>query len=546
VSERNNVLVVILDSVRAKNTSLHGYRRETTPFLSTFADRSTLYTQARAPGIHSIASHVSLFTGAHVEEHGATHHTTAIDPSRTVWHDLETEHGYATGLFTNNRIVSNASNLADCFGHVHEPTYPLAERLENRIDGTALKRAYFRGYDRLARLTTALGSGDDETGTDASDGGTSRTDAEDGTDQRGGGGGGTTRTDAEDGTDQRGGGGGGTARAGPGDDGGVLAALSAGVAGGVGRVAGIAGLSGADTGYKTLFGGEFTDAFLDWESRQDGPWAACINLMDAHSPYEPEPEYDRWADERNWRIQREAKPSVWETLDGEGWDRMAALEPLYDGAIRQTDAVVRQLVSALEQRGLLSETLLVVTSDHGEAFGEQSRLLPSVRLRDHKWGVHEALTHVPLVVSYPGQQDGRVVEEAVSLTDTPALVRTAVTGESREDPLTGGAVLASTFRLPAEKRSKYGSIDDIDRYVGPWRAVYESREGTVRKFARKNDHALTLDIDGPREVTAVDDDDDGRVAKAYNQLADTDLVTQQTTDIDDDLEEQLEDLGYIR
>ena len=524
MSEPNNVLVVILDSVRAKNTSLHGYGRETTPFLSTFADRSTVYTQARAPGIHSIASHVSMFTGAHVEEHGATHHTTAIDPTRTVWHDLEREHGYATGLFTNNRIVSNASNLADCFGHVHEPDYPLTDRLENRIDGTVLKRAYFRGYDGLARLTAALGS--DHNGTQADTGGNETVQTADSNGRAG-------RTDA--------------GQTGGGDsDGGVLDRLSAGIAGGVRGMAGLAGLSGANTGYKTLFGGEFVGAFLDWEAQQDGPWAACLNLMDAHSPYEPQPEYDRWADGRNWRIQREAKPSVWETLDGEGWDRLAALEPLYDGAIRQTDAVVRKLVAALEQRGMLADTLLVVTSDHGEAFGEQSRLLPAVRLRDHKWGVHEALTHVPLVVSYPGQSERRVVEAAVSLTDTPALVRTAVTDGTDGDPLTGDEVLTSTFRLPEEKTSKYGSIDDIDRYVGPWRAVYETREDSVRKFAQKGERGLTLDIGGPRETTVLDHDDDGRVAEAYDRLADTDLVTQQTTDIDDDLEEQLEDLGYIR
>jgi len=520
VSERNNVLVVILDSVRAKNTSLHGYRRETTPFLSTFADRSTVYTQARAPGTHSIASHVSMFTGAHVEEHGATHHTTAIDPSRTVWHTLETEHGYATGLFTNNRIVSNASNLADPFGHVHEPDYPLAKRLENRIDRTPLKRAYFRGYNGLARLTTAFGS-DDESETERTEPG-----------------GGDDPSQVKTSGDAAG-------QTGADGDGGMLDTLSTGAAGGLGRLADIAGLSGADSGYKTLFGGEFTDAFLSWESTQEGPWAACINLMDAHSPYEPESEYDCWADRHNWQVQRGAKPSVWETLNGEGWDRLAALEPLYDGAICQADAVVRQLVATLEQRGLLSETLLVVTSDHGETFGEQSRLLSGVRLRDHRWGVHEALTHVPLVVSYPGQQEGRVVDEVVSLTDTPALVRTA-TGGSDEDPLTGGEVLASTFRLLEEKLSKYGSINNIERYAGPWRAVYETREGTVRKFARTGEHRLTLDIDGPREVTVVAEDDNGRVADCYNRLTDADLVTRQTTDIDDDLEEQLEDLGYIR
>jgi arylsulfatase A-like enzyme len=581
VSERNNVLLVILDSVRAKNTSLHGYDRETTPFLCEFVDRSTVYTQARAPGIHSIASHVSMFTGAHVEEHGATHHTTEIDPSRTVWHELGTEHGYATGLFTNNRIVSNASNLGDSFGYVHEPDYPLTDRLENRIDGTILKRAYFRGYDGLARLTAALGfddepetgtpsvDRDDTSGTDTHEGnkideasGADRTDgnAVDALEGKNGtktggehGGRAKSKTGVEDskgrgshdtsagGTDASDSTGSGQAT-----DNGVVDTLATGMASGVGRLGAIAGLSGGDPGYKTLFGGTFTDAFFEWESRQDGPWAACINLMDAHSPYEPDAEFDRWADERHREIQREAKPSVWETLDGRGWDRMAALEPLYDGAIRQTDAIVRDLVAELSDRGVLSETLLVVTSDHGETFGERSRLCPDVRLRDHKWGIHEALTHVPLVVSYPDQQEGRVVEEAVSLTDTPALVRTAAADRAGEDPLTGSEVLASTFRLPEKKVSKYGSIDGIEQYVGPWRAVYESREETVRKFARTDEHGLTLDIERPGEVTEIARDDDGRVAEVYDRLTDTDLVTSRTTDIDEDLEQQLEDLGYIR
>jgi len=530
VNERNNVLLVVLDSVRANNTSLHGYSRDTTPFLSAFADRSTVYTQARAPGIHSIASHVSLFTGTHVEEHGAIRHTAQIDPSRTVWHELQTEFGYATGLFTNNRIVSNASNLGEAFEYVHEPSYPLAERLENKIDGTALERLYYRGYDGFSRLTEALPS---DTG-----GNTRSTEAGTGSNTR--------STEAGTGGDSQ-----PTAEAGNTHHDDRTESSNGGSTGGAGWLAGVAdmvGLSGgSESGYKTLFGGAFTDAFLEWEARQNGPWAACINLMDAHSPYEPESRFDRWADERHRRIQREEKPTVWETLSGRGWDRIEALESLYDGTIRQTDAILSELVSALEKRGLLSETLLVVTSDHGETFSERSRLVPDVRLRGHKWGIHELLTHVPLVVSYPGQQEGTVVDEVVSLTDLPAAMRAAATDEHGPDRLTGGdVVLASTFRLPEEKVSKYSSVDDIEQHVGPWRAVYESHDGGVRKFARKGERGLTLDIKGPGEVTVVSQDDDGRVAEAYNRLTDADLVTQETAEIDEELEQQLEDLGYIR
>lgn len=514
--ERNNVLLVVLDSVRAKNTSLHGYERETTPFLSEFAGRSTVYTQAKAPGIHSIASHVSMFTGEHVEEHGAKRHTTHIEPSRTVWHELETEFGYETGLFTNNRIVSDASNLGDGFGYVHTPDYPLAERLENAVDETALKRAYFKGYDTFSRLAeyvqpTADGDGSDES------------------------------TDTDPNVPSRGSQSSQTA--------GALETLSESVSDQFEKIADTVGLSEltADSGYKTLHGGAFTDAFLEWEADQNGPWAACINLMDAHSPYEPDSEHDLWADEENWRIQAEAKPSIWETLRGRGWDRLEALEPLYDGTIRQSDAIVRDLVSELEARGLLSDTLVILTSDHGEAFGEQSRLNPDIRVRDHKWGIHEVLTHVPLVVSYPHQQDGEAVDEVVSLTDTPAVMRTAATRDSGREALTGSdPILASTYRLPEEKLSKYSSIEDIDRYVGPWRAVYETQDGAVRKFAQKEDLYATIDIEPSGETTVQSREKHDRVAQAYDPLTDSELVTQRTTEIDDELEQKLEDLGYMR
>lgn len=69
-SVRPNVLLVILDSLRARNTTLSGYRRETTPFLSELAESATTYTQARAPGSRSLPSHASIFTGHPPQEHG--------------------------------------------------------------------------------------------------------------------------------------------------------------------------------------------------------------------------------------------------------------------------------------------------------------------------------------------------------------------------------------------------------------------------------------------------------------------------------------------
>jgi len=139
--------------------SLYGYERETTPFLTEFAERSTLYTQARSPGIHSIASHVSMFTGEHVEEHEALHHTAQIDPEQSIWTELRGEFGYATGLFTNNRIVSNASNLGSHFDYQFNPEYSLAKRLENTLGNpsTSASTTPPRGSRRSRRPSPASG-----------------------------------------------------------------------------------------------------------------------------------------------------------------------------------------------------------------------------------------------------------------------------------------------------------------------------------------------------------------------------------------------------
>ncbi|PSQ15947.1 hypothetical protein BRD00_13120 [Halobacteriales archaeon QS_8_69_26] len=91
-----NVLLIVLDSVRARNTSLHGHVNETTPRLSELSRRSTTYLQARSPGIHTVASHVSMFTGYEVEEHGLTEHESRLDPDETIWRELASEYGHET------------------------------------------------------------------------------------------------------------------------------------------------------------------------------------------------------------------------------------------------------------------------------------------------------------------------------------------------------------------------------------------------------------------------------------------------------------------
>ncbi len=87
------------------------------------------------------------------------------------------------------------------------------------------------------------------------------------------------------------------------------------------------------------------------------------------------------------------------------------LRTLYDGDVTYLDARIGELLEHLRERDLLDNTLLIITSDHGEEFGESGHL-------DHSYGVHNVLLHVPLLIRYPPSfKPGARVKHLVELID---------------------------------------------------------------------------------------------------------------------------------
>jgi len=475
-----NVLLVVLDSVRARNCGLYGHDNETTPHLTELANRATRFDQCRAPSIHSVSSHASIFSGHHVPEHGVTEHESYLDPAATIWHDLRTEHGYETGLFTPNAVVGEASNLAEPFGAYVGPRRETSSRLFDDgiyppdVDGGAVPflRASLRDDAPLRSLANGLHF--------------------------------RFRSSKRSHDPER-------ERA-----------------------------------------GVYVDELLSWVGERDGPWAACLNLMDAHYPYVPAEEHDRWAGDAVADV-REAIPDgpLSRTfLSGRPWGQLAALEPLYDGCIRQADAAVGRLVESLKAAGELENTLLVVTSDHGEGFGERSALTPAVRLVDHSWGIAEALTHVPLVVKAPGQVAEKRVTAPATLTRFPAAVQAALAGDDVDAAFVPeeAPVRCSTVRIEAPGDELPIPAPDREPYFGPWRAVYHERDGTVYKYATRQDDEVALAVHDAQTATPVDADAAAPVERAFDDLSAADVRIGDAEDrqVEDDVEDRLADLGYLR
>lgn len=151
---------------------------------------------------------------------------------------------------------------------------------------------------------------------------------------------------------------------------------------------------------------------------RERPFFWFVNLVEAHSPYLPPKPYDDLGPIERIRAAGEARrylnlSAVWRacltgTLPPE--DALERMRHLYARSVRLADDWVERLLSRLDSHGLLDDTLVLVTSDHGENFGEDG-------LMAHAFSLDDRLIHVPFVSSHPLPADG-----PLSLADVPALL----------------------------------------------------------------------------------------------------------------------------
>lgn len=156
------------------------------------------------------------------------------------------------------------------------------------------------------------------------------------------------------------------------------------------------------------------------EAADNRPVFAFLHTYEVHSPYEPPDEYARLFVEREGAVEvsNEALVAIQnqaaKVLTREDFEY---LESLYDGEIRYTDTVLERLFSELETCGFLDGAVVIVTSDHGEEFGEHGGLL-------HRGTLYEELIHVPLIIAGAGVEVGVVDPALVSLIDVAPTILT--------------------------------------------------------------------------------------------------------------------------
>ncbi|MCK4412298.1 MAG: sulfatase [Candidatus Eisenbacteria sp.] len=143
---------------------------------------------------------------------------------------------------------------------------------------------------------------------------------------------------------------------------------------------------------------------------QTEPFFLLVHLMDVHHPYIPPQPYQTMFNspgasqaapnhlwKRSWPIFK-MLPSEEQILPQADLRRVV---DLYDGAIRYVDHEIGRLLTEVDRLGLEENTLVIITSDHGDEFLDHGDIF-------HKSPfLYDELTHVPLMIRYPGIAGGR-------------------------------------------------------------------------------------------------------------------------------------------
>lgn len=320
-----NVLLLILDTVRASSLGVYGYARPTTPELSRWAARGVVFERAVAPSPWTLPSHASLFTGRPAHELSASW-LVPLDDTTATLAEVLAGRGYATGGFVANQLYATRDHgLARGFAHYDD--FPVTPGFFLRAAQPARRL--------LDAYTPRVWIGNDE----------------------------------------------------------------------------LPGRRHAD---------DISAAFLRWLGRDRvaaRPFFAFLNFYDAHDPYLPSADDfrritgrdrgDNLSPLRRYRLDQRR-------------DRMTPAEitkerDSYDAAILGLDRAIGGLLDSLAARGVLERTIVVVTSDHGEEFGEHGVFY-------HGHTLYAQSLHVPLLVLFPRVPQGRRIGGTVSLTDLAATI----------------------------------------------------------------------------------------------------------------------------
>jgi len=236
---------------------------------------------------------------------------------------------------------------------------------------------------------------------------------------------------------------------------------------------------------------EVLGAVRQWlEQARDDPFFMFIHLWDVHYDYVPPEPYDRLFDP-DYRgpctgrdvLRVDRRPGDWSDRDVEH------LKALYDGEIRWTDDTLRKIIDAVSRRFGTENTVIVVTSDHGEAFYEHG-------VHGHRMTLYGEEIRIPLIIRYPPSVPRNArVSAMVSLLDVaPTLLELAgvkglpdATGRSRVPLMRGASPPEPVEPAICELIDNKKKLHLFALRFPEWKAILDLETSSSRVFDLRRD-----------------------------------------------------------
>jgi arylsulfatase A-like enzyme len=347
---RPDIILIVLDTLRADRLSCYGYPRDTSPNIDAFAKSGVVFERAISPAQWTIPSHASIFTG----EYPTTHMTTQIYDKHSgemvMLAEALQKAGYQTIGFCNNPLLGVVENELD---RGFEELYIYSGALPNRPRvadarprvlgrtahrvGRVVRRSLTLFYDIFARNPFLLRL--------------------------------------------------------------VLSPWIAPL------------WQGQNFKGNTAVSLRDTVGYLRTRQHKgaERPAFVFINLMETHLPYTPPPRIlrkfapyyrrDRSARSFMQNYNREAYRWMLPMMEPLNGMQDRVLNDLYDAEVAYEDHMLRFLLRFLEEPGVRENTMVIITSDHGEGLNRHNFV-------GHSLVAYDDLVRVPLIIRYPKEYPG--------------------------------------------------------------------------------------------------------------------------------------------
>jgi arylsulfatase A-like enzyme len=308
--------------------------------------------------------------------------------------------------------------------------------------------------------------------------------------------------------------------------------------------------------------------FLEWidqRKTQDEPFFAFVNLMEAHTPRLPSMEARRQVMgddpelvELGLRTDAAHIQLHFYNFGKHAYSEreLAAITGVYDAALADLDRATGELLDGLAQRGMLDDTIVVLTSDHGENLGDHG-------LFNHRFALWDSLVRIPLVLRAPGVPPARVDRPVSTIDLFATLSRLAglpvPPGISSTDLLQGDGPALTQLAVPLRREIETVRNVHPDVEVEPWLRSGHAIVDDGRKLIRLSDGTAGLyDLAAdPGELAPIPDAD---AIRTLGEAIDAEVRRWPVYDpaargpgddpahvraSQDDLREELEALGYV-